>query len=125
MAAALVCTAAGTVMVLTTPDANRTFLSYLGSQHEVALTPALEHAIACARMLVIEGYLWETPNAEQCILAAIEVRVLGARVTEIGCSWSLFGTHNRTYRSRPKAAWRSARASTGAPVVLWSGVWSV
>ena len=50
---------AGTVMVLTTPDANRTMLSYLGTQHEVAINGALEAAISSARVLTIEGYLWE------------------------------------------------------------------
>ena len=50
---------AGTVMVLTTPDANRTMLSYLGTQHEVAIDGALEAAISSARVLTIEGYLWE------------------------------------------------------------------
>ena len=46
-------------MVLTTPDANRTMLSYLGTQHEVAIDGALEAAISSARVLTIEGYLWE------------------------------------------------------------------
>ncbi len=55
---------AGTVMVLTTPDANRTMLSYLGTQHEVAIDGALEAAISSARVLTIEGYLWEVrPDA--------------------------------------------------------------
>jgi len=49
----------GTVVVLTTPDANRTFLSYLGSSQELTLTPAAEAAIASTRVLIIEGYLWE------------------------------------------------------------------
>ena len=46
-------------MVLTTPDANRTMLSYLGTQHEVGIDGALEAAISSARVLLIEGYLWE------------------------------------------------------------------
>lgn len=58
-------------MVLTTPDANRTMLSYLGTQHEVDMDP-LEAAIGAARVLVIEGYLWEMPNALSSILRAIE-----------------------------------------------------
>ena len=54
---------AGTVMVLTTPDANRTMLSYLGTQHEVGIDGALEAAISSARVLLIEGYLWEVSRA--------------------------------------------------------------
>ena len=49
----------GTVVVLTTPDANRTFMSYLGSSQELQLTPQAESAIASTRLLIIEGYLWE------------------------------------------------------------------
>lgn len=51
--------ATGTVVVLTTPDANRTFMSYLGSSQELQLTPQAESAIASTRLLIIEGYLWE------------------------------------------------------------------
>jgi sugar/nucleoside kinase (ribokinase family) len=60
-------------MVLTTPDANRTMLSYLGTQHEVAIGSALEAAISSARMLLIEGYVWEMPNAAASIARAIEI----------------------------------------------------
>lgn len=60
-------------MVLTTPDANRTMLSYLGTPAPVVLDPALTTAIARARMLVIEGYVWEMPGAAESITAAIEV----------------------------------------------------
>lgn len=63
----------GTVMVLTTPDANRTFMSYLGTPAAVALTPQLTAAIAHARLLVIEGYVWEMPEAAASIAQALEV----------------------------------------------------
>ena len=62
----------GTVCVLTTPDAQRTMLSYLGTPAEVEVDAALEAAISRSRMLVVEGYLWELPNAGSTILRAIE-----------------------------------------------------
>ena len=63
---------AGTVMVLTTPDANRTFLSYLGeAQQELRLTEAVLSAIKHSRMLIIEGYLWEMPCARTVLVDAI------------------------------------------------------
>ena len=63
---------AGTVMVLTTPDANRTFLSYLGeAQQELHLTEAVLSAIEHSRMLIIEGYLWEMPCARTVLMDAI------------------------------------------------------
>ena len=51
--------ATGTVVVLTTPDADRTFMSYLGSSQPLELTPEAEEAISSTRLLIIEGYLWE------------------------------------------------------------------
>ena len=62
---------AGTVIVLTTPDANRTMLSYLGSHEQLQLSEASRTAITRSRMLIIEGYLWEMPGALEAILAAI------------------------------------------------------
>lgn len=61
----------GTVMVLTTPDANRTMLSYLGTPAPVVLDASLKAAIARARLLVIEGYVWEMPDAAASIAAAM------------------------------------------------------
>ena len=59
-------------MVLTTPDANRTFLSYLGeAQQELRLTEAVLSAIEHSRMLIIEGYLWEMPCAQTVLIEAI------------------------------------------------------
>lgn len=63
----------GTVIVLTTEDAQRTMLSYLGTQKEVQITPALEKAIKNTNILVIEGYMWELPNASKTILSAIAI----------------------------------------------------
>lgn len=63
----------GTVIVLTTEDAQRTMLSYLGTQKEVTICSQLENAIKNTSILVIEGYMWELPNAKQTILEAIGV----------------------------------------------------
>ncbi|WPT14135.1 sugar kinase [Picochlorum sp. SENEW3] len=63
----------GTVIVLTTDDAQRTMLSYLGTQKEVEISKELEQAISNTSILVIEGYLWELPNASKTILQAIRV----------------------------------------------------
>jgi sugar/nucleoside kinase (ribokinase family) len=55
--------ATGTVTVLTSPDAQRTMLSYPGSAVEVEVDAGLGAAIAASRLLVLEGYLWELPGA--------------------------------------------------------------
>ncbi|KAK9789932.1 hypothetical protein WJX73_009863 [Symbiochloris irregularis] len=63
----------GVCMVLTTEDANRTFLSYLGARQELQLTDEIAAAIAHSRLLLIEGYLWEMPGAPEAITRAIKV----------------------------------------------------
>ena len=64
--------ATGTAIVLTTPDANRTFLSYLGEKHAIQLSAAAKQAISSSRMLVIEGYMWEVDNALETLSASAQ-----------------------------------------------------
>ena len=63
---------AGTAIVLTTPDANRTFLSYLGEANDLQLSPAAKQAISTSRIFVVEGYMWEAGNALATISAAAD-----------------------------------------------------
>lgn len=69
----VVCCAPGTAIVLTTPDANRTFLSYLGEAHDLQLSAAVQQAISSSRIFVVEGYMWEAGNALATISAAADV----------------------------------------------------
>ena len=64
---------AGTVIVLTTPDANRTFLSYLGTPQAVQLDSAVTDAICSSRIVAVEGYIWETPSAADQIQKVISL----------------------------------------------------
>jgi sugar/nucleoside kinase (ribokinase family) len=74
-------TSTGTVIVLTTPDANRTFLSYLGSSQTLTLSAAAKAAISRTRVLIVEGYLWEMPGAKEAIGSAVRLaRESGALV---------------------------------------------
>jgi sugar/nucleoside kinase (ribokinase family) len=54
-------------MVLSTPDAQRSFLSCFSNEDEVQLTPELQHAVASSKLLVVEGYLWELPGAAKVL----------------------------------------------------------
>jgi sugar/nucleoside kinase (ribokinase family) len=72
--------ATGTVVVLTTPDAQRSFLSYPGTSHDL-VNDATIKAVSNCRILVIEGYLWEMPGAWEGIKNAItKAKVAGAIV---------------------------------------------
>ncbi|KAL2649586.1 hypothetical protein R1flu_017714 [Riccia fluitans] len=60
----------GTVIVLTTPDAQRTMLSYQGMSSIIDYNEALEQQIANSKVLVVEGYLWELPETVETIARA-------------------------------------------------------
>lgn len=62
----------GTVIVLTTPDAQRTMLSYQGMSSVVNFDQTLARRITSARILVVEGYLWEIPQTIEAIVQACE-----------------------------------------------------
>ena len=63
--------ATGTVVVLTTDDAQRSFLSYPGTAHDLVTDAAISSIDNC-RALIIEGYLWEMPDALQGISHAVK-----------------------------------------------------
>lgn len=62
----------GTVVVLTTPDAQRTMLSYQGMSSVVDFDSSLESAVEKSKVLVVEGYLWEIPETVEAIAKACE-----------------------------------------------------
>lgn len=66
-------TTTGTVCVLTTPDANRTMLSFYGSAATFRMEEVLKEYIASAKVLVIEGYLWEMEGTKQAIAEAVDI----------------------------------------------------
>ncbi len=60
----------GTVMVLSTPDAQRSFLSYF-SNDGLTISPELQAAVQRSRLVVIEGYLFELPGAATALPALV------------------------------------------------------
>ncbi|BBM98250.1 hypothetical protein MPTK1_1g12030 [Marchantia polymorpha subsp. ruderalis] len=62
----------GTVIVLTTPDAQRTMLSYQGMSSLINYDEALEEQIASSKILVVEGYLWELSETVESIAKACQ-----------------------------------------------------
>lgn len=60
-------------LILVTPDAQRTMCTYLGAS--VGLDPAdLDLAlVAQAKVLYLEGYLWDSDDAKKAFIAAAEV----------------------------------------------------
>ncbi|XP_020215432.1 uncharacterized protein LOC109799298 [Cajanus cajan] len=62
----------GTVIVLTTPDAQRTMLAYQGTSSTVNYDTSLASAVSKTNILVVEGYLFELPDTIKTITKACE-----------------------------------------------------
>ncbi|KNA14286.1 hypothetical protein SOVF_108850 [Spinacia oleracea] len=60
----------GTVIVLTTPDAQRTMLAYQGTSSKINYDPGLSDIISKTSILVVEGYLFELPDTIKSITQA-------------------------------------------------------
>ncbi|KAF4357400.1 hypothetical protein F8388_017864 [Cannabis sativa] len=62
----------GTVIVLTTPDAHRTMLSYQGTSSTINYDLSLAKIVSNTKILVVEGYLFELPDTIKTIKKACE-----------------------------------------------------
>lgn len=91
-------------MVLTTPDANRTMLSYIGTSGHVALDQQLLSSVSSSRLFVIEGYLFELPETVQAIVASIAVaRAAGALVALTCADASVVRAHKAGFEAALEA----------------------
>ncbi|KAJ7530136.1 hypothetical protein O6H91_15G080700 [Diphasiastrum complanatum] len=88
----------GTVIVLTTPDAQRTMLSYQGMSSVVNFDKTLEEAVARSKILVIEGYLWDIPETIEAISKACKrARDEGVLVALTASDVSCVSRHRRQF----------------------------
>ncbi|CAN6294180.1 unnamed protein product [Urochloa humidicola] len=62
----------GTVIVLTTPDAQRTMLAYQGTSSTLSYDSDLADLVSKSNVLVVEGYLFELPHTIEAIKQACE-----------------------------------------------------
>ncbi|XP_015952853.1 uncharacterized protein LOC107477369 [Arachis duranensis] len=95
----------GTVIVLTTPDAQRTMLAYQGTSSTVNYDKILANAVTKTNILVVEGYLFELPDTIRAITEACQkARSNGALVavtaSDVSCIerhyddfWEIIGNH--------------------------------
>ncbi len=74
-------TPTGRCLVIVTEDAGRTMCTYLGAAAEFGPDDVDEQLVRAARLLYVEGYLWDQPSAKAAIRRAMEVaRDAGRRV---------------------------------------------
>jgi sugar/nucleoside kinase (ribokinase family) len=58
-------------LILVTPDAQRTMNTYLGAAQELAEADIDLAAVASAKLLYLEGYLWDPPEPRRAMRAAM------------------------------------------------------
>ena len=63
----------GICFVLTTPDGERTMSTYLGIANKLSEKEINHKEIEQSEMILIEGYLWDTPEAKNAINKSIEI----------------------------------------------------
>ncbi|XVF30532.1 hypothetical protein REPUB_Repub16aG0066200 [Reevesia pubescens] len=85
----------GTVIVLTTPDAQRTMLSYQGTSSTINYDSCLAGVVSKTNIFVVEGYLFELPDTIKTIIKACEeARRSGALVavtaSDVSCIERLY-----------------------------------
>ncbi|KAI3432195.1 PfkB domain-containing protein [Psidium guajava] len=84
----------GTVIVLTTPDAQRTMLAYQGTSSSVNYDSTLAGMVSKTNVLIVEGYLFEFPDTIKTIVKACEeARRSGALVAITASDVSCIENH--------------------------------
>jgi sugar/nucleoside kinase (ribokinase family) len=63
--------ATGRALTLITPDAHRTFRTYLGAANELTPDEVDEATVAAAHVTYLEGYLWDPPGAKEAFRKAM------------------------------------------------------
>jgi sugar/nucleoside kinase (ribokinase family) len=59
--------------VLVTPDGERTMNTYLGAAQDLGPEDIDPQSVAAARILYLEGYLWDPPRAKEAFLKAASI----------------------------------------------------
>jgi sugar/nucleoside kinase (ribokinase family) len=68
-------------LILVTPDGQRTMNTFLGACQALAPPDIDEEAVASAKVLYMEGYLWDPPRAKEAFLKAAKIsRAKGRKV---------------------------------------------
>jgi sugar/nucleoside kinase (ribokinase family) len=63
----------GRALTLITPDAHRTFRTYLGAANELTPDDVDEETVAAAVVTYLEGYLWDPPGAKEAFRKAMKL----------------------------------------------------
>jgi sugar/nucleoside kinase (ribokinase family) len=63
----------GVSLILVSPDAQRTMLTYLGQSREVTAADVDGDDLRASRYLYVTGYLWDTDSQKEAVLTAMRI----------------------------------------------------
>ncbi|MEM9173493.1 MAG: adenosine kinase, partial [Pseudomonadota bacterium] len=67
--------------IMITPNGERTMQTFLGACTEIAVSDMTEHTIGTPVVILLEGYVWDTPEGPAAMARAIELgKLAGARI---------------------------------------------
>jgi sugar/nucleoside kinase (ribokinase family) len=89
----------GRCLILVSPDGQRTMNTLLGASHYLPADAIDEQLVASAKVLLLEGYLWDPPEPRAAMRRAIEVaRAAGRKVALATCADFCVHMHRADFR---------------------------
>ena len=73
-------------LVLVTPDGERTMNTFLGANCELGSSDIDEDTVSAARIVYLEGYLWDMPKARDALLKAVRLARDAGRMVALNLS---------------------------------------
>ena len=90
----------GRCLILVTPDGQRTMNTFLGASHYLPASSIDPEQIAAARVLFLEGYMWDPPEPRAAMRRAIEIaRAAGTTIAFGTCADFCVRTHRKDFRA--------------------------
>jgi sugar/nucleoside kinase (ribokinase family) len=90
----------GRCLILVTPDGQRTMNTFLGASHYLPASSIDPEQIAAARILFLEGYMWDPPEPRAAMRRAIEIaRGNGVTIAFGTCADFCVHTHRKDFRA--------------------------
>ena len=90
----------GRCLILVTPDGQRTMNTLLGASHYLPPDAASDELVASAKILLLEGYLWDPPEPRAAMRKAIKAaRAAGRRIAFATCADFCVKTHRKDFRA--------------------------
>ncbi|WP_022673281.1 adenosine kinase [Novosphingopyxis baekryungensis] len=89
----------GRCLILVSPDGERTMNTFLGASHFLPAEAIDQDAIANARLVFLEGYMWDPPEPRAAMRRALEIaRQSDTQVAFSTCADFCVHTHRKDFR---------------------------